>query len=166
MNKISLVARRRNRVFDEPTKASLRAKARMENGIVDDNEPAKEPTAQSDVSFTIEEGAPTVEVDVPQNDHVAFDDLAEEILDGKERSFVTAEVSKEKVGDKWELKLQFMPDHPSKMLNPKELATMLGISKSTVYSMRKSGKIKGYRMGRSWRFVWSEVLESLEYNKE
>ncbi len=27
-------------------------------------------------------GNPTVEVDVPQNDHVAFDDLAEEILDG------------------------------------------------------------------------------------
>ena len=44
----------------------------------------------------------------------------------------------------------------------KTLATMLGVSKHTILSLRKSGRIKGYHVGHGWRFIWVEVVAALE----
>ena len=165
MNKISLVARRRNKAFDSPTEASERARKRIEDG--EPKGAAVEAVVATDpgsdeVSVSMEEGIPTVELDVPADQHLSLDELAEEYLSDQDQAQILTTISKEKVGGKWGLRLQFMPDHPAKLLSSKELASMLGVSLHTIYHLRKSGKIKGYKAGRTWRFVWSEVLDALE----
>ena len=161
MNKISLVARRRDKAFDSPTEASERARKRIEDEKPE--EAAVEPTSGAeDVSVTMEEGIPTVELDVPADQHLSLDEIAEEYLSDADQAQVLTTISKEKVGGKWGLRLQFMPDHPAKLLSSKELAAMLGVSIHTIYHLRKSGKITGYKAGRTWRYVWSEVLDALE----
>ncbi len=162
MNKISLVSRRLDKSFDTPTRASQRAHERMEEQIAGTDTDSDQPQDKNSVSVSIQEGSPTVEIDLPNDKHVDFECLATEYLQGKDKTMITTEISKEKIGDKWELKLQFMPEHPSKLLTAKELAAMLGVSITTVYTMRKNNGIKSYKVGNSWRFMWSEVLEALE----
>jgi len=43
----------------------------------------------------------------------------------------------------------------------KQLAQMFGVSPHTISRLVKRGIIKGYKVGRHWRFNWSEILESL-----
>ncbi len=164
MNKISLVSRRQDKCFDTPTRASMRAHERSEKQeeLKTESISKKDIPNQKDVFLSMENGAPTVEIDLPEDKQIDFEHLASEYLQGRDKALVSAEFSKEKIGDKWELKLQFTPEHPSKLLTVKELAAMLGLSTETIYLMRKKGQIKGYKAGKSWRFMWSEVLEALK----
>lgn len=160
MNKISLVSRRRDKAFDAPTQASLRARARLEEDSSNENENA--PQTSPDISVTMEEGAQTIDLSMNTTNGIDPEVLAEEYLHGRDEAELRTLISKKKMADKWELKLQFMPERPSKLLSAKELSSMLGISSSSIYLLRKKGVIKGYQAGRAWRFMWSEVLEALE----
>lgn len=164
MNKISLVSRRKDKYFDLPTQASRRARERQEADQASGQPPPPAPpsTPPKDVTVSTEEGIPTVEVDVPADQHLNLEQVSSAFLHGQKQSSVMASVEKRKIGDKWELKLQFMPDQPAKMLTAKQLGQMFGVSAETIYALRKKGVIKGYKVGHSLRFNWSEVLESLE----
>jgi excisionase family DNA binding protein len=56
------------------------------------------------------------------------------------------------------------PDRPSwreqlpAILTPLEVMDILGIGKNTVYSLLSSGRLKGFRIGRSWR-ITSDAVE-------
>ena len=164
MSKISLVSRRKDKYFDSPTQASQRAQHRLaeENNQV----PAtpKENTPNS-ISVSVEEGSPTVELNVPPDQHLDFEALATEYLKGKDKAKIITIIEKEKIGDKWGLKLQFLPEQPFKLLSSKQLAQMFGVSPHTIARLVKQDVIKGYKVGKHWRFNWSEVLESLDKQK-
>jgi len=160
MNKISLVTRRKDMYFDSPTEASRRARLRLER-----EEASSQPDKLEDgeVEVSVQEGAPTVELGILENQPVQLDQLVREYLHDKDRAEIFTEVSKSKLDNgKWELKFQFLPDYPAKMLTTRQLASVLGVSMSTIYSLRRKGVIKGYQLGSAWRYIWSEVLQALE----
>jgi excisionase family DNA binding protein len=161
MSKISLVSRRKDKYFDSPTQASQRAQKRIATEQQADQNTVSPQTPPEDISVSMEQGAPTVELKLPPDQRLDFEQLAEEYLHGKDKARIMAVVEKEKIGEKWGLKLQFLPELPSKMLSAKQLAQMFGVSPHTIYSLLKKGIIKGYKIGRTWRFNWSEILESL-----
>lgn len=113
----------------------------------------------------MEEGAPTVELKIPARQGLDVEALAAEYLQGKDKTKIMAVIEKEIIGEKWGLKLQFLPEQPAKLLSAKQLAQMFAVSPHTVLSLLKQGVIKGYKVGRHWRFNWSEVLESLGKQK-
>ena len=45
------------------------------------------------------------------------------------------------------------------IMNPSEVAALLKIHLKTVYKLAERGVIPGNRIGRSWRFSRSDVLE-------
>jgi excisionase family DNA binding protein len=45
------------------------------------------------------------------------------------------------------------------IMTPSEVATLLKIHLKTVYKLAEKGVIPGNRIGRSWRFSRSDVLE-------
>lgn len=164
MNKISLVSRRRDQRFDSPTRASLRARERFREEALQAEIPDRDhpDSINADITVGFERGAPTVEVEVPSDQRLNLEDLASEYLGDNNSAEIRTEISKERIGDKWGLKIQFMPDHTSRMLSTKELALMLGVSSHTIYKLRKANKIKGYKAGTRWRYIWTEVLAALE----
>lgn len=164
MSKISLVARRKDKYFDSPTQASQRAQQRLTEKENQIQSLPKEDT-RKDVSVSVEEGAPTLELSIPPDQRLDFEALASEYLKGKDKAKIMTIIEKEKIGDKWGLKLQFLPEQPSKLLASKQLAQMFGVSTHTIARLVKQGVIKGYKIGKHWRFNWSEVLESLDKQK-
>ena len=161
MSKISLVSRRKDKYFDSPTQASQRAQKRLA-----EEESSTKPTpppgnGTKDINILMEEGAPTVELNVPPDQNLDFEALASEYLKGKDKAKIMTVIEKEKIGNKWGLKLQFLPEQPSKLLSSIQLAQMFGVSPHTISRLVKQGIIKGYKVGKHWRFNWSEILESL-----
>lgn len=49
-----------------------------------------------------------------------------------------------------------------KLLDTNAVARYLGIDRKTVISFVEQGKLRGYRVGRNWRFRKSDVEEFLE----
>ena len=164
MSKISLVSRRKDKYFDSPTQASQRAQQRL----AEEESQAHPPTegdSTKNVNVSVEEGAPTVELNIQPDQRLDFEVLAAEYLKGKDKAKIMTVIEKEKIGDYWGLKLQFLPEQPSKLLSSKQLAQMFGVSPHTIARLVKQGIIKGYKVGKHWRFNWSEVLESLDKQK-
>jgi len=53
------------------------------------------------------------------------------------------------------------------IMTPSEVADLLKIHVKTVYKLAKQGSISGMRVGRSWRFSRSQILNLLiEPNKK
>lgn len=48
------------------------------------------------------------------------------------------------------------------VLTPLEVMGILGIGKNSMYDLLNSGKLKGFRVGRSWR-ISSDALESFMF---
>lgn len=44
------------------------------------------------------------------------------------------------------------------ILTPSDVMDILGVGKNTAYELLNSGKLKGFRVGRSWR-ITGEALE-------
>lgn len=44
------------------------------------------------------------------------------------------------------------------VLTPAEVMEVLGIGKNSIYTLLNSGKLRGFRIGRSWR-ISAEALE-------
>ncbi|MDD4869799.1 MAG: helix-turn-helix domain-containing protein [Kiritimatiellae bacterium] len=157
MSKISLVSRRKDKYFDSPTQASQRAQKRL----AEEENSTKPPADAKDINILMEEGSPTVELNVPPDQNLDFEALTSEYLKGKDKAKIMTVIEKEKIGNKWGLKLQFLPEQPSKLLSSIQLAQMFGVSPHTISRLVKQGIIKGYKIGKHWRFNWSEILESL-----
>ena len=111
MPKISLVRRRKNRSYDLPTEASERARLRLEGQAKVGSGATSSfiPNAE-DITVEMDHGIPTVEIDLPPNDSQTIEKIATTCLHGEHHSDVHALVTKRKISDKWELKLQFLPE--------------------------------------------------------
>jgi hypothetical protein len=52
-----------------------------------------------------------------------------------------------------------------KWLRSKDVRGMLGISDSTLQTMRINGTIPAYRLGPSWFYRYDEIIAALEANR-
>ena len=78
-----------------------------------------------------------------------------------QRHFIV-EAQKDRDGGKVVLRLQFMkPDYYLRLLTTEEVCEMLHISRSTLYGYARDKELKTYRMGRSLRFRFQDVLNFL-----
>lgn len=50
------------------------------------------------------------------------------------------------------------------VLTPQDVMDILGIGKNSAYELLKSGQLKGFRVGRSWR-VPVKALEDFMYSR-
>jgi hypothetical protein len=48
------------------------------------------------------------------------------------------------------------------ILSRKELGVRLGVHPGTVLRYEKEGKIKGFRLGGTARYIWSDVINDLK----
>ena len=53
-----------------------------------------------------------------------------------------------------------------KILTAKEVANLLKLTKSTVYTLAAEGKLSGFRIGNSWRFDMDEIMQQIKEAKE
>jgi excisionase family DNA binding protein len=49
-----------------------------------------------------------------------------------------------------------------KILTANEVASLLRITKTTVYNLAAEGKISGFRVGNSWRFDMDEIIQQIK----
>lgn len=52
------------------------------------------------------------------------------------------------------------------VITPNEVAALLRIHVKTVYRLAEEGQIPGKKIGRSWRFLKSSVLELISSDEE
>jgi excisionase family DNA binding protein len=55
---------------------------------------------------------------------------------------------------------------PGKLLTTKQVQERLGVSERTVFNFMERGDLKGFKVGRSWRFEESEVEDYLRRQQE
>jgi excisionase family DNA binding protein len=49
-----------------------------------------------------------------------------------------------------------------KLLKAREVCNILGVSLPTLYSLVKTGKLKGYFVARKWKFAEADIVRYLE----
>lgn len=161
MEKISIVKRR---LEVSPTRAELRARQRMESRSPEALTGGTAMAALGPGNDTPpDQGASrpvTVDLSSGVIDELWSADPIAETSTGARHFIVEAE--KDKEGAHVVLKLQFMkPDYYLRLLTAEEVCEMLHISRSTLYLYAHSKELKSYRMGRSLRFRFQDVLEFL-----
>lgn len=55
---------------------------------------------------------------------------------------------------------------PGKLLTTKQVQEILGVSERTVFNFMERGELKGFKVGRSWRFEESEIEAYLQRQQE
>jgi excisionase family DNA binding protein len=53
-----------------------------------------------------------------------------------------------------------------KLLNVKQVQDVLGISERTVFRFIKIGELKGFKVGREWRFEESDIEEYIQRQRK
>ncbi len=53
-----------------------------------------------------------------------------------------------------------------KLLDVKQVREMLGLSERTVFRLIKSGELKGFKVGREWRFEESDITDFIQRQRE
>lgn len=53
-----------------------------------------------------------------------------------------------------------------KLLNMKQVEERLGVSSRTVFNFIQRGEIKGFKVGKAWRFAESEIENYLKRQQE
>lgn len=61
--------------------------------------------------------------------------------------------------------LQLGESQKSQWLRSSDVCELLGISNSTLQTMRLNGSIKGYKLGSTWFYKRQEINDSLEKGK-
>lgn len=66
-----------------------------------------------------------------------------------------------------EAKIIQIVDHNKfeKLLSTEEVTKLLGVTRVTLFTWRKKGLIKSYKIENRVYFKWSEIIESLEEKK-
>ena len=57
-----------------------------------------------------------------------------------------------------------MKEPCNEILDADQASDLLRVSKTTLYSLSKRGKLPGRRIGREWRFVRSNLLDWISQN--
>lgn len=60
-----------------------------------------------------------------------------------------------------ELETKIFADYPD-IVNPQQLQAMLGIGRSTAYSLLNSGEIKARKIGRNYKIAKVNIIKFLE----
>ncbi len=55
---------------------------------------------------------------------------------------------------------------PSKLLDIQGVRDMLGLSERTVFRLMKSGDLKGFKVGREWRFEESDIEAYIQRQRQ
>jgi putative molybdopterin biosynthesis protein len=55
---------------------------------------------------------------------------------------------------------------PDELLDVKQVQDKLKISESTVFRLIKSGDLKGFKVGRGWRFEPSDIEEYIKNQRK
>jgi excisionase family DNA binding protein len=55
---------------------------------------------------------------------------------------------------------------PDKLLNVKQVQDFLGLSERTIFRLIKSGDLKGFKVGREWRFTESDINTYIEKQRQ
>ena len=55
---------------------------------------------------------------------------------------------------------------PDELLDVKQVQDTLKISESTVFRLIKSGSLKGFKVGREWRFELSDIEDYIRRQRE
>ncbi len=63
------------------------------------------------------------------------------------------------------METNYKTDNRAKWLRSKDVRAMLGISDSTLQTLRINGTIPTYRLGSSWYYKEEEIIRVLEANK-
>ncbi len=53
-----------------------------------------------------------------------------------------------------------------KLLDIKQVREVLGLSERTVFRLIKSGELKGFKVGREWRFEESDITDFIQRQRE
>jgi excisionase family DNA binding protein len=53
-----------------------------------------------------------------------------------------------------------------KLLDVKQVREVLGLSERTVFRFIKSGELKGFKVGREWRFEESDITDFIQRQRE
>lgn len=53
-----------------------------------------------------------------------------------------------------------------KLLTTKQVQELLGVSERTIFNFMNRGDLKGFKVGRSWRFEESEIEDYLKKQRE
>ena len=191
MNKISLVARRKNRNFNEPTAAMKRAQEREDNRDDTDTieEIAPEPVEAVDtlwetepvVSDTYEvdsktrvlkpsesRPAPGPELVLETNVDKTISRYCTDKMTPNEDRVLETRISKRTRrdnvtnADQTYISVTFLEHEQTTLLTSQEVAVVMKVKTATVIRMARIGKLKGYKIGRSWRFRWEDVLDSFK----
>lgn len=55
---------------------------------------------------------------------------------------------------------------PEKLLNVKQMQDFLGLSERTIFRLLKTGDLKGFKVGREWRFTESDINAYIEKQRQ
>ena len=115
-----------------------------------DNLIFKEVTGDEEQIFSIEL--------TPQQSHVVQSmNLIKDLVGGKHQG---VKISMEEAeGGKTAFNFHFKPVYTTRMLNSKDVATMLQISRSFLYKLVRLKEIKSYKIGKLRRFLLEDVID-------
>lgn len=160
MEKVSIV---RRRLEIPPTQAELRARERVQSaptvtGAGMSTAVLPEPVAAAPAA--VAPGEVSVDLAPEAREELWAGGHLDETASGKRHFIVEAQRVKEE--GRIVLKLQFMkPDYFLRLLTTEEVCEMLHVSRSSLYQYASTGELRTFRMGRSLRFRFQDVLDFL-----
>jgi len=104
----------------------------------------------------------SIELTPQQSQVVQSMNLIKDLVGGKHQG---VKISMEEAeGGKTAFNFHFKPVYTTRMLNSKDVATMLQISRSFLYKLVRLKEIKSYKIGKLRRFLLEDVIDYLSGN--
>jgi excisionase family DNA binding protein len=104
----------------------------------------------------------SIELTQQQSQAVQSMNLIKDLVSGKHQG---VKISMEETGSgKTAFNFHFKPVYTTRMLNSKDVATMLQISRSFLYKLVRMKEIKSYKIGKLRRFLLEDVIDYLSGN--
>jgi len=104
----------------------------------------------------------SIELTPQQSQAVQSMNLIKDLVSGKHQG---VKISMEETGGgKTAFNFHFKPVYTTRMLNSKDVATMLQISRSFLYKLVRMKEIKSYKIGKLRRFLLEDVIDYLSGN--
>ncbi len=104
----------------------------------------------------------SIELTPQQSQVVRSMNLIKDLVNGKHQG---VKISMEQAeGGKTAFNFHFKPVYTTRMLNSKDVATMLQISRSFLYKLVRMKEIKSYKIGKLRRFLLEDVIDYLSGN--
>jgi excisionase family DNA binding protein len=104
----------------------------------------------------------SIELTPQQSQVVQSMNLIKDLVNGKHQG---VKISMEEAEDgKTAFNFHFKPVYTTRMLNSKDVATMLQISRSFLYKLVRMKEIKSYKIGKLRRFLLEDVIDYLSSN--